>query len=385
MSQAQKQSTLSTGFAMFSMFFGAGNVVFPLAVGQYAQSQTLWAMAGLVFTGVLIPFLGLMAMTLYDGNHHHFFQRIGKNPGFVAAILIMVLIGPFGATPRTITLSYSTIKMYLPGLSLPAFSLAASLVIYFFTYKKRKILDLLGLVLTPILLVTLGIIIAVGLFTPSSLTSSSLSSSQAFFHGLTEGYNTMDLMGAFFFSSVVLSCLKADLPKDSTPKQLVTTTLQSSLIGAGLLAAVYTGFALVASFHSPHLEGIPLDELIGKLAISLLGPYAGILASAAVALACLTTAIALAAVFAEFLQKDICKEKISFPNALLLTLAVNFAMCLLSFEGILKILVPLLQILYPAMIMLSVVNLAHKLWGFSWVKAPVAATLFLTLLAKAWI
>jgi len=89
----------ATGFAMFSMFFGAGNVVFPLELGLGAQSQNIWAIAGLLITAVGVPFIGLISMTLFNGNYHHFFERIGKVPGFIVAALIMGLIGPFGALP----------------------------------------------------------------------------------------------------------------------------------------------------------------------------------------------------------------------------------------------------------------------------------------------
>ena len=157
-----KSNTLSTGLAMFSMFFGAGNVVFPLALGQIAQDSNFFAILGLLISAVCVPFLGLISMTLFDGNYQNFFERIGKVPGFLVMLCILGLIGPFGAIPRCIALSYSTLELYFPGMSLPLFSIASCLIIFAFTAKKNSI-GILGYVLTPLLLFSLLFIIVKGL------------------------------------------------------------------------------------------------------------------------------------------------------------------------------------------------------------------------------
>src|SRR5262245_48888774 len=106
----RKSSVWSTGLAMFSMFFGAGNIVFPLALGQFTQDKTFFGISGLLLTAVLVPLMGLIAMLLFEGDYRTFFQRIGKLPGFFLAVLILGLIGPFGAVPRCITMSFSTLS-----------------------------------------------------------------------------------------------------------------------------------------------------------------------------------------------------------------------------------------------------------------------------------
>jgi len=88
------------GLAMFSMFFGAGNVIFPLAVGQFAGDKNLFAMSGLIMTAAIMPIAGVIAMILFDGNIRHFFGRIGRVPGFLLATLAITLLGPLGSTPR---------------------------------------------------------------------------------------------------------------------------------------------------------------------------------------------------------------------------------------------------------------------------------------------
>ena len=381
MDGTNKSNTIATGLAMFSMFFGAGNVVFPLALGQVSQSHTLYAILGLLFTAVGVPFMGLIAMTLYDGHYKVFFDRIGKRAGFLVALFIMGLIGPLGALPRCIALSYSTLQLYFPEMSIFLFSFVSCLIIFAFTYKKNSILDVLGYILTPILLFSLGFIIVKGLIISPQMPATDLNKMEVFIRGLKDGYQTMDLIGAFFFSSVILSCLKADPEnnKKTNDKAIIKMTLKASIIGASLLSLVYIGFSLVAAFHSESLSGVNQDQLIGMIAIHVLGPYAGVFACIAVALACLTTAIALAAVFAEFLHKDIFQNKVGYIQALIGTLIVTFFISTLNFMGIAKILFPILQICYPALIALSLLNLAYKLFHFKPIKIPVLVVLVISL------
>lgn len=365
--------TITTGLAMFSMFFGAGNVVFPLALGQYAQDHNTYAILGLLITAVAMPFAGLIAMTLFDGDYREFFGRIGKVPGFILALFIMGLIGPFGALPRCIALSYSTIKLYIPDLPFQAFSIGSCVVIFFLTVRRARIIDILGNILTPVLLISLIIIIIKGIINSPEITHVDHSKWDIFLKGMNEGYQTMDLLGAFFFSSVVLACLKKDLPESNEQnyRALMVMSLKASAIGAFLLSSIYIGFSFVAAFQSQSLIDIPKDQLAGILSINILGPYAGIIASAAVALACLTTAIALASVFAEFLHEDITDFKLPYSWSLLITLIIAYFVSTLNFTGIVKFLQPILQICYPALIVLSLLNILYKLYGVTIVKTPV--------------
>ncbi|MBB64490.1 MAG: branched-chain amino acid transporter [Waddliaceae bacterium] len=375
--------SLSIGFAMFSMFFGAGNVVFPLAIGQIARDQNVYAVLGLVITGVFIPFIGLIAMSLFDGNYEKFFCRVGRFPGLILIILIMSLIGPFGAIPRTLTLSYSTIKCYLPEIiSLPVFSILSCVIIFACTIKESSIVDLIGKFLTPVLLFSLSLIIVLGCYWADDINLlSDLSFGDSFLLGLKEGYNTMDLPGALFFSSVVLLGIKAHLDKgDAQGSDSMGLLLRSSAIGATLLAAVYAGFSFIAAFYAEDITNTPQEELLGVIGRQILGPYGGIVASIAVALACLTTAIALTAVFADFLRITVCKEKITYFTSLLVTISVSWAISTLDFGGIATIIVPIVSICYPGLIVMSFLNFAHKMWGWTIIKTPVYLCFAISLL-----
>lgn len=377
---------LTTGFAMFSMFFGAGNVVFPLNIGQIAKDQNLYAIIGLLITAVGVPFLGLTAMTLYNGDYKVFFARMGKKTGFILELLIMGLIGPFGAIPRCIALSYSTTSLFFPDLSIHFFSIASCVLIFLFSYNRGNIVNLLGKFLTPVLLFSLAVIIIKGIFFSPEAPESNYPSLTAFFDGLKVGYQTMDLLGAFFFSSIVIVCLRYEhhLTEKQQVRSIIIQTLKASVIGAFLLSIIYLGFSYVAAFNSLSLENVPKDLILGSIAIQILGPGAGLLACIAVALACLTTAIALSSVSAEFIHEDLTFEKSSYSFSLLITLIISYFVSTLNFTGIVAVLEPILELCYPALILLCILNILHKLYNVNVVRAPVYCVFGLSLAYFVW-
>src|SRR5579883_2746596 len=169
-----KNTTLLTGLTMFKMFFGAGNIVFSLGIGLFAQSMNIWALLGLLITAVIVPFTGVMAMSLYNGDNRAFFDRAGRIPGFLFIVCILAVIGPFGAMPRCLTLSYSAFQMLVPQTSLWVFGLAACAFIFFCTVKKSRFMQILGYIFAPALLVLIAIIIAKGLWNAPAIQPSDL-------------------------------------------------------------------------------------------------------------------------------------------------------------------------------------------------------------------
>lgn len=370
-----KSQTVAIGLAMFSMFFGAGNIIFPLALGQYAGDKNFWAILGLILTAAVIPILGVIAMILYEGNYKAFFGRIGKIPGLLLALLTISLLGPFGSTPRCIALSYTTLKSSFPNLHYLYFSGISCLVIFLFSYRKKSILDLLGWILTPALLVSLGVIIALGLLTPHEVEAVDHTKWSVFVHGLKEGYNTMDLLASFFFSSTILSFLK--LKKEEEGRHL-KTAFKASLLGALLLALTYIGFSYLASFHGKNLVIQSKDELLAAITMKIAGSMAGVLVCITIALACLTTAIALITAFADFIQKEIFKDKFSYEAVLCGSLILTFLISTYEFTGISAFLSPVLEICYPGLILFTVLNIFHRLRQFRPIKAPVFFSFALT-------
>ena len=345
----------TAGLAIFAMFFGAGNIIFPLALGQHALDKTPWALLGLLLTAVAMPFAGLLAMFRYRGHIRLFFGRFGKIPGFCIASLTIALLGPFGAAPRCITLAYSTISTSLPGIPMIAFSAVACALIFFFAYRENRLLKLLGYVLSPFKVTLLILIIVKGFMDAQEATLVSVNTSEIsyFWHGLTEGYNTMDLLAAFFFAPIILS----SLGRPENDKDFNRFVLKASAVGAFLLAIIYVGFCYLAYIYAPELKGIPNDRLLGAIAIKILGQHAGLIVSLTVTVACLTTAIALIAAFASFMEKEVLRERIGYVPILVGSLLMTFAVTTLEFQGIARFLNPVLEICYPALILLTFYNL----------------------------
>lgn len=367
--------SLAIGLAMFSMFFGAGNIIFPLALGQYAGDKNFYAISGLILTAAIMPIVGVISMILFDGNYRQFFGRLGKAPGFILALVIISLLGPLGSTPRCIALAYTTIQSSFQNISPILFSALSCLVIFLFTVRKNHILTLLGWVLTPILLFSLLTIIIIGLTTNPDIQASDLTNTSTFLHGLKEGYNTMDLLAAFFFSSTILTVLRMRTQNNKAlSSNYIRTAFKASIIGAFLLAAVYIGFSYLAAFHGSNFIHEGKDELLAAITMKIAGAQAGPLVCITIALACLTTAIALITAFTDFIHKEVVQEKIRYEILLIGALLLTFFVSTYKFTGISSFLGPILQICYPGLIVLTILNIIHRTKNFSPIKLPVFFT-----------
>ena len=132
------------GFAMFAMFFGSGNLVFPLIIGKEATSEFHWGIVGFVITGVILPFLGLIAILLYRGNYMIFFARLTKPGAFLLSLFLLALIGPFGVIPRCITVSYGSFLTLFPETPLAIFSFIMCGIVFLLSARENKVVPLMG-------------------------------------------------------------------------------------------------------------------------------------------------------------------------------------------------------------------------------------------------
>jgi branched-chain amino acid:cation transporter, LIVCS family len=371
-----KTLIVSTGLAMFSMFFGSGNLVFPLLVGQLSQGHYFVAALGILLTGVLVPFLGILAMLLFDGDSKSFFARLGNRATFWAPLIALSLMGPFGVLARCMTVAHGAFQLLVPETPLWLFSFVSCAVIFGLTIRKNRIVPVLGSVLTPVLLAALGAIAVCSLVSAELPAASAAGSWASFKHGIFQGYQTMDLLAAFFFSAFVIKHLRS-----TTPTASLSVFFRSSLVGAGLLSAIYCVLVLLGAMHSNALIGVPPQQMLGTVAQIALGPWAAPLVATAAILACLTTAVVLASLFADFLKKEICKDKLSMPISMATTLLIAFCISTLDFQGIMKILGPILEFTYPALIVLTVTAIFHKLWGLKIIRTPVAIAVLLKVLS----
>ncbi len=349
---------VGTGFALFSMFFGSGNLVFPIAVGQLSEGKYLLAALGILLTGVVVPFLGVLGMMMYQGSIQSFFRFFGKIGIFWFSFLALALMGPFGVFARCLTVAHGAIQLILPQASLLITSIVLCFIVYLLTVNKTKIISVLGIWLTPVLLLSIGAIAFFGLKDGFSVETAGAQSWDAFKNGFFQGYQTMDLLAAFFFSTFLIQHLKGASKDDSSSLKIF---LKAAALGAGILSLVYFALVILGWAYAPLLAEVPPQEMLGRIALNALGSFAAPCVCIAVVLACLTTAIALASLFSDFLRTEVCRNKIGHKISLIVTLGIGILVSTLEFSGIAKFLGPLLETAYPALIALTLVNIILKL------------------------
>lgn len=355
------KTVLTAGFAMFSMFFGSGNLVFPLLLGTQTLSQSPYALVGFLVTAVLVPFLGLIAMIAFEGNREKFFATLGSATGFILTFLMLALMGPFGVIPRCITVAYGGLQLAWPTLSFPLFSGFFCIVTGFLIWKPGKVVSIIGLVLTPFKLGGIALLILFGIMYAPTVELSTLAPADAMKLGFGTGYQTMDLLAAFFFSSTVAYYLRDHIKNYTGDKSdlrlLLQSSLVASLIGALLLAVIYTGFMTLGAAYAPHLTTASPEALLAAIAGLTMGKYALIIVSITLATSCLATAVILANLFVAFLREDIAEKRlnITMTNSLsiIATLIATFIVAQLGFAKICTVLGTVLELTYPAFIALA--------------------------------
>ncbi len=368
----------TTGMALFSMFFGAGNLIFPLIVGARAGTNTSSAVLGLGLSAVLFPLLGLVAMLLYRGDLRAFLVRLGVVPAAILMFILYVSQGPLASLPRLVTLMHASVNYFFPSISLAMFSALICGVIFLLAARRSRMVQLLGVVLTPILLITMALLVIVGIFKGSPLLPADAGGSFHFMEGLKGGYQTMDLTAALLFATIVIPYLLQG--SDSLSDKERSTLLRRKMIGASSVAAAllmltYIGLCFLASRHAEMLQDLPPELMLHAIATRVLGSSGAWVAAGAVFLACLTTAISLSAVFAEYMQKEFFRNKTGPILPLAITLGVTAVMSNLGFSGLMKLIGPAMQILYPSLIVLCLTNIGFCLYRVKPLKLPVYAAL----------
>lgn len=394
---AHKLSVWSIGGSIFAMFFGAGNIVFPLVLGCRYYTHPWIAGLGMMITAVCVPLLGLFSALLYSGDYRKLFSSIGKTPGAIFVVAILCLIGPFGGLPRSIAVSHATLASLsdtktalLP--SLPIFSLGCCLLIYIFSCKLSKLIQWLGTVFFPMMLAILLWIIFKGLTIPAHPNlAPAFTKEQSWLAGVIEGFNTMDLLASFFFCSIVLISIQqmlANSKDDEAPldfqkinKKDKRTLILAFVLAAILLGCIYFGFTLCASRHAGVLAHVSKGQILGKISTIVLGKNS-LLTGICVFIACLTTEIALVGIIADFLSRVISSKQMTYSNAVILTLIPSYFISILNFENISSLLLPLLQLSYPALIALTCGTIAYKLWNFRHVRALFYLTFAFTIISR---
>jgi len=363
------------GFAVFTMLFGAGNMIYPIKAGVAAGSQYVIGTLGFLLTGVLIPIIGLVAMILFDGSYTAFFTRAGRVPGFLAILFCMLILGPFLVIPRCVTVSYEMLFPLLPNIGLPVFSAIFCLFTFIFSYKESKLLDILGKYMSPVIISSFGFIIIRGLMGASTTIEQVRPASTIFLEQIVHGFQTLDLLGALFFAYIIIRLIKSDTTHpELSSKQVATICLKGSIITAILLTAFYIGFIALSAFYahlvSPDMNGAAIFRII---ALHVVGQQGIILLVVAVLIKCLATATALAVVFSEYLRNEFFNKSVSYLHCLIITLGIAVVISNFGLTNIITWGFPIITAGYPIILTITLCNIAYKLFDFQWIKLPVFA------------
>ena len=351
------KDVLLTGFALFAMLFGAGNLIFPPMLGYETNSSWITTMLAFTITGVGFPFLGILSVSIAGNGIKDFASKVSPLFSKIFGIIVILAIGPMLAIPRTGATAYEITFLY-NGLDAPIYKYIY-LIAYFgitllFSLTANKVVERVGKILTPVLLVLLFLIIIKGAFF-IDLTIKSDIYPHAFKKGFLEGYQTMDTIASIAYAGIILKAIKHG--RDLTHKQEISFLIKSGLVAIVSLALIYGGFAYVGAKMHTVFQTQDKIELLVRTTSYLLGGYGNLVLAVCVAGACLTTAIGLVATVGEFFNSI---TGIKYEKIVILTIVVSFILSILGVEQIIKISVPVLVFIYPVAISLIILNLSKK-------------------------
>ncbi len=343
------------GFALFSMFFGAGNVIFPPYLGMESGPQWLLGFSAYFIADIGLALLGVFAL-LRVGSSEAVTLRLGKLPAELLMCAIILCIGPMVAIPRTSATTFEmAISPNLSGVSPVLFSVLFFALILALCIKESAVVDIVGKVLTPLLLVGLFAIIIKGIVTPLGEIAALPQIANAAVTGIKAGYQTMDALAALPFGIIVLQSVTAK-GYDSGKKQFRVVGGAAVLAGV-LLLCVYMGLAyLGATVSAQYTSDIGRAQLIMALVEALMGKVGVILFGMVVGLACVTTAIALTSSAAAYFA-ELCRGKVSYKVFVIAICVFSAVVSNLGLDRIVAVAAPVLDVIYPPTLVLIFISL----------------------------
>ena len=374
--------SIVVGFALFAMFFGAGNVVFPPYIGMHAGEQ--WA-NGFLFYFIADIGLALVAMfaILHAGGADNITGRIGHVASKVLMCAVILCIGPMVAIPRTAATTLEmSVTPFFSGMSPVVFSIIFFAVILLLSIKQSAVIDIVGKILTPALLIGLLVLIVKGFVSPiGDIVDTGVSASEVTVNGIKSGYQTMDVLAAMAFGIIILS--SADEKGYTDSKSAAKMIGIAAALSGVLLLIVYFGLTyLGATASTVFPTDISRANLLIGIVELLLGKAGLIIFAIVIALACITTAVALVSSAASFFAK-LANDKISYSVFVVVICVSSAVISNLGLDKIIAIATPVLDIVYPPMLVLILLSwFGDKLHKSVYVSS-VAGSLIASVLATA--
>ncbi|TQQ84490.1 branched-chain amino acid transport system II carrier protein [Peptacetobacter hominis] len=351
------------GFALFSMFFGAGNLLFPPYLGLVSGKDWFISFIGFIIADAGLSLLVIVVAAKCKGILDEILIRGGKKLARIIGCAAILCIGPFLAIPRTAatTFEMSIQPFFNNGLGIEAsviFSIIFFAVTLALTIRPTKVVDIIGKILTPVLILSLLLLIIKGIVTPiGAISPEHMIDRNLFGEGISQGYLTMDALGAAALATVMIANLASKGYSD--PKVQISMTVKAGIVAGIALSVVYGGLTYLGStLSSTGLYDINTSQALLVVAITegLLGGAGKALLAVMVLFACLTTSIGLTSAAGEYFAK-ISDGKLSYQKVVTAVCVFSAIVANFGVSTIIKFSIPILQIVYPAMIILVVMTL----------------------------
>ena len=369
------------GFALFAMFFGAGNLIFPPALGIVTGTNWMISFLAFILADAGLAILALLAFfRCQDGFQNSISLQLDKATSFLLILFNTLCIGPFIAIPRTAATTFDIAIKPLLGATVPGWASWVAGAIYFglvliLCLKPGKVVDIIGKILSPAMLVALLGLIVLGVIHPLGKAAPGSSTLGAVKLGLESGYQTMDMLGALLFAVVTLSSVKQ--AGIHSPKKQFKLVALAGLVAAAALFLVYGGLTFLGASISGErgLAANALNDRAGLLVHivgRLVGPAGTLLLGFIVTAACLTTSIGLASSCSQNIE-ELTKGKLPYRPVLIGMILFSYVMSNLGTTAILNIAGPILNVIFPVFIMLVILSFLPKRIGQETYSAPYGA------------
>ncbi|WP_298352978.1 branched-chain amino acid transport system II carrier protein [uncultured Dokdonia sp.] len=351
------KQTFITAFALFSLFFGAGNLILPPFLGYNAGSSWWLVLLGFIVSAVVIPILAIYGHARLQGTMLDFAKKVSPLFALLYGIIVYAISIALPA-PRTASVTYEmAIQPYFDISSLTLSSLYFILVLVF-VLNRSKMMDIVGKYLTPAILIILAIVIGVGLFGEyepmrASIFDNTITS------GILEGYQTFDAIGGVVVGGVIVISLGF---KNSTPTENKRIITQGGIIaGLGLLF-IYGGLIYLGALRSGGAEVTDRTALLSMLSVDTLGAVGSRVLAVLVSLACFTTAVGIVTGTSDFVKGIFNNSQLAYNITAVLGCVLGVVMGQLDVMSIIAVAVPALMFIYPITIVLIILNALPDKW-----------------------
>ncbi|WP_101772198.1 branched-chain amino acid transport system II carrier protein [Peptostreptococcus faecalis] len=362
--EINKKDIVVCGFALFAIFFGAGNLIFPPHIGIIAGDRWYQVMIAFLLSDPVLPILGVIVTAKLGGRADDLGKRVGPKFAKLLGTIAILTIGPFFAVPRTGSTTHEIfVRANFPGVPQFVTCLVFFAVTLYLALNPGKVIDIIGQYLTPILLVILTIIIVLSIIKPPGEMIAT-DATGLFTLGFREGYQTMDALGSPLMAGIVMTDLIRRGYNDK--KVQFKASVYVGLVAFVLLAFVYGGLtytgATVGNFYDGNTER---TLLFNGLVHLLLGNVGNVATGFAVALACLTTSTGLISTCGNFFD-TVTDGKLAYKKVVLVAVVISFFISLVKVDDLISFAVPILSAIYPVMIVLILMSLFDSKIKYNW-------------------